>query len=1036
MQRKDNLQTRLSSIRTSWRKGGAQSPYIDKEPWRSPQAKFLPVVHKRTEAVASLESHGESARKKRNKEEDSLQANSSFSNSELPELIGGQVVQQGFVLECSDKALLQNSRSSLDTSTDSPVKNRQSGLLIRKIRQDLTSPENLESIASSFNARKLELVEIENEYHEIKRKIQNTLKSSSTMKQDHVDQDTLNFLKLALNQLIKQRALKQDNLASELTVLRETLRAHQMTDDCESQLRDVWNMSEDSAIDDFQEVPKRNQAKPPAIIRTLQKEIKRLYEITESPLLKKVPLQIHLRQIGSGETSRKKQEEPLLFRTKSGSDPAASPRRWLFKKFSTTPHVLIPPNTLVMRNGNRLELSVLSDFCYGLSSQNSIQTLDISNNWITSEGMRRFFAQSIKTCTFLKTLILAKNDIRYSGMIPLSQSLKELTGLTHLSLADNIIGDAGVEVLSLAIPSMRMLKFLDLSLNKISSKGLIPLGPSLSETTLLQGLELSGNIRQYSYQSSDGPEFLKKLQWIVSDVGALPNLTYLGLASNSFFLGGSRALVHILTERRSTLVELDLGGRCGAYNRIGSEGIRALMAGFFWTPLTSLDLSNNDLGPDGIKSFATAFSIHTTLLSLNLKGNNMGFHGMRSLVGMLVKHSRLTRLDVSDNNLGSRSIYAFSEAIRALEFVSQLSIASNPVLETHLEISQIEYEGLQRFVDVLKTSSYQTHLISLDIQKIDLDKRGRQMITSVVITNTCIRILNGLNLDKKHANILPQNMDSYEVLFSAQIISKLDLRKVEDSPCTSIDLSGCGLNEFPSVLFRLKNLREINLGENNFRKVPTKGLLEKTKEGRYVWIRPNLAKLSLKGCPNLIHPPKYLANDNTKDVIEYLKQCKVKSERFRLSLILIGENDEAKSMFVSNLKRKSSVCEFAANGLQAGKTAQDESAFPREVQWTPEFSNAFKFSLMKLSGAARFATCRPFMFVQDAVYCYVLSCSGLLESKVSMWSNLDSLAESLSQCVILFVIVVEPEASLALLAAVDDCCCRMMKKKFCDDVRS
>ncbi|EKX46918.1 hypothetical protein GUITHDRAFT_70238, partial [Guillardia theta CCMP2712] len=373
-------------------------------------------------------------------------------------------------------------------------------------------------------------------------------------------------------------------------------------------------MSDESLIEEFQDSPLRDVVKPPAIIKTLQREIKRLCDVAEVPLIKKSPNQsIHRRQVETVETSRKKSEEPLLFRNTSGSDPAASPRRWLFKKYSTSPYVVIPPNTLVVRTGNRLELSLLSDFCYGLSSQNSIQSLDISNNWITSEGTRRYFAQAIKTCTFLQTLILAKNDIRYSGMIALSQSLKELTGLTHLSLADNQIGDAGVEVLALSTPALSMLKYLDLSLNKISSNGL--------------------------------------LQWIVSDVGALPSLTYLGIASNSFLLGGSRALVNILTERRSTLVELDIGGRCGAYNRIGSEGIKALMAGFFWTPLTTLDLSNNDLGSDGIKSFATAFSIHTTLLSLNLKGNHMGFHGMRSLVGMLVKHSRLTRLDVSDNNL-------------------------------------------------------------------------------------------------------------------------------------------------------------------------------------------------------------------------------------------------------------------------------------------------------------------------------------------------------------------------------------------------
>ena len=83
MQRQDNLHSRLSSIRLSWRQGSVKSPHPDKQPWRNPLARFPPVSKKRLEQEAVYESPAESSKKKWLKDEDDMKSlgEKSFSSS-------------------------------------------------------------------------------------------------------------------------------------------------------------------------------------------------------------------------------------------------------------------------------------------------------------------------------------------------------------------------------------------------------------------------------------------------------------------------------------------------------------------------------------------------------------------------------------------------------------------------------------------------------------------------------------------------------------------------------------------------------------------------------------------------------------------------------------------------------------------------------------------------------------------------------------------------------------------------------------------
>ncbi len=126
--------------------------------------------------------------------------------------------------------------------------------------------------------------------------------------------------------------------------------------------------------------------------------------------------------------------------------------------------------------------------------------------------------------------------------------------------------------------------------------------------------------------------------------GNVKNLTNLDLSDNNIGPEGAKALAD---GSLTNLVELDL-----SENNISDEGIEALAKGESLKNLTSLHLNCNSIGNKGAKALAKSEKLKN-LTDLNLDTNGIGSEGAKALAsGSLTS---LTKLCLFRNNIGYRS---------------------------------------------------------------------------------------------------------------------------------------------------------------------------------------------------------------------------------------------------------------------------------------------------------------------------------------------------------------------------------------------
>ena len=503
------------------------------------------------------------------------------------------------------------------------------------------------------------------------------------------------------------------------------------------------------------------------------------------------------------------------------------------------------------------------------------------------------------------------------------------------------------------------------------------------------------------------------------------NLTHLGLASNVLMLGGAKVLARVLGDLRYHLVSLDLGGRLGAHNRIGAQGMKTISAGLFWTPLVVLDMSYNDLGTEGANSLALVLSIHTSLTEVRLCGNMMGSVGVRAMMGSLVKHQQLRVLDLSDNKMNSEAFKYVCEGLLLLTAIEKLSIGHNRLVAAKdILTSSVDYEGIDMFTNIMLNSHLTTKIQSLDLMNSNLDRHALRGMVRIVKTLTSLQTLNGLDLGSANADIkLPSKLENYELIYVSQRLMQIDgpnikrissvqgaqaheagRRKVDLSDFTSIDLSFCGFNTFPGVLERLRNLREMDLSGNQLMNVPMKTVLKFA----------SLHDIILKDCPMLLHPPRAIAAKN--QVVEYLHECKLREDNFKVPLIVFGERDEVLQQFLEPISVI--AAQVSARNVDRIYAPQDtpkdackgmsSEKLPTEIRWSPNNSKR-TFSLIPVAGTARSAVCSPFVIVQRSISVYTIRHAGHLD-RLEVHQYLDMLYEENKCSVVVVVIVHNGEA--------------------------
>ena len=202
-----------------------------------------------------------------------------------------------------------------------------------------------------------------------------------------------------------------------------------------------------------------------------------------------------------------------------------------------------------------------NSLCTALKCCNYLQTLDLSGNYIGSDGAVAL-AEGLKCCANLQTLDLRYSIICLDGAVALAEGLKCCANLQTLNLSYSRIFSDGAVALAEGLKCCTYLQTLDLSTNYIGSDGSVALAEGLKCCTNLQRLDLSSNSI-----GSDGAVALAE------GLKCCTNLQRLDLSSNSIGLDGAVALAEGL-KCCTNLQRLDLSS-----NGIGSDGAVALAEG-------------------------------------------------------------------------------------------------------------------------------------------------------------------------------------------------------------------------------------------------------------------------------------------------------------------------------------------------------------------------------------------------------------------------------------------------------------------------
>lgn len=209
----------------------------------------------------------------------------------------------------------------------------------------------------------------------------------------------------------------------------------------------------------------------------------------------------------------------------------------------------------------------------------------------------------------LELLDLHFNDSSAAGAAALAAAAAaRLPALRELNLSSNLLGDAGVQ--ELVRVKWGALTGLDLHRNNITHVGAAALGEAgAARLPALRKLRLSDN----DEIGDAGVESLMQRPW--------PQLQQLHLTSSGIREEGAAALNAAAEAHRLPRLHSLLLGQ----NRLGADGVHALLQPAPWTGLQSLNLSYNFLQEHAMAELATASrSQLPALRNLSVRNNPLG----------------------------------------------------------------------------------------------------------------------------------------------------------------------------------------------------------------------------------------------------------------------------------------------------------------------------------------------------------------------------------------------------------------------------
>ena len=330
----------------------------------------------------------------------------------------------------------------------------------------------------------------------------------------------------------------------------------------------------------------------------------------------------------------------------------------------------------------------------------TLEKLNLSNNYIDDLSCKYLF-NSLINCICLKILNLSKNQISNNGLDYAEKFLLNNTTLTTLNLSNNLLGIKGITFLTQCLINNKNLKLkvLDLSLNGIETKGIISFSNYFKSNNQLSSLLIGGN-----YICDEGVKFFSECLAYNSNF----KLEILSFENNNINENGGTFISHLIS-RYNYLNTIDLKN-----NNLCDEGVINSLSNFNSKVIT-MDLSENNLGENSLKSINEFVNINSNLKNIILDNNNfkncsniikdllMNKKSNLKMISFkncqigenidlmfegLAKNNKLIEINLTDNIIGnySKQFQSIIPCLKENKTLNKIILDSNLLNDEHLQM--------------------------------------------------------------------------------------------------------------------------------------------------------------------------------------------------------------------------------------------------------------------------------------------------------------------------------------------------------------
>ena len=303
---------------------------------------------------------------------------------------------------------------------------------------------------------------------------------------------------------------------------------------------------------------------------------------------------------------------------------------------------------------NKLGNKGAKEVAEGLVGNTTLLHLNVNSNGLTDDGIV-YLAEALETGnnTLQYMRFADGNKIRDCGIVRLAKALHVNTSIRELNLTNEayhgtVLMDGSAYALAEMLRKNSTLEFLDVTLSKFTKRG---------SAALLNALHENGSVNVFRISTVKVP-----FQPVVDLLTNNRSITDLDIAATHFTKDVSKiqefkSFADALQDN-TTIKSLDLG-----YNDLGGTFVRKTAHALMNHPsLNTLRLDSNRLTDESVISLAKQ-QYRCQLNQIIMRHNRIKTDGALAIAEFLRRNTSLTSLNISYNDLGKNGVIAIANAV-------------------------------------------------------------------------------------------------------------------------------------------------------------------------------------------------------------------------------------------------------------------------------------------------------------------------------------------------------------------------------------